>query len=207
VALGADALARPDARRLLLVGAGAQGRAQLEALRLVRPIEEILVLDPDPGALGRLRMTPAAAGLAVRGVGSLEDGIDGADVVVTATWAREPFLFRRHLRPGLHVTTLGPDQPGKCEVAADALGAARVVVDDRRLAVEMGAVGGAGLGEEAIWADLGEVLAGLMPGREAQGDVTVFGAVGLPFQDLAAAWQAYGTARARGLGRWIDFLA
>jgi hypothetical protein len=44
---------------------------------------------------------------------------------VTATWAEEPFLFRRHLRPGMHITTLGPDQPGKCEIAAEALLALR----------------------------------------------------------------------------------
>lgn len=206
-ALGADALARADARTVAVVGAGAQGRSQLAALRFVRPIAAVRVLDPVPAAVDAFRADPACAGLDVHVAASLEDALDGADVAVTATWAREPFLFARHLRPGLHVTTLGPDQPGKCELAADApRAAALVVVDDRRLAVEMGAVGGAGLGPEAIHAELGEVLAGSSRGRASDGDVTVFGSVGLAFQDLAAGWLAYTLARERGMGRPLDLL-
>lgn len=205
-ALGADALARVDARTVAIVGAGAQGRSQLAALRLVRPVAAVRVLDPVPAAAEAFAADPACAGLDLHVAATLEEVLDGADVAVTATWAREPFLFARHLRPGLHVTTLGPDQPGKCEVAADALRAALVVVDDRRLSVEMGAIGGAGLGPEAIHAELGEVLAGTRPGRRSVEDVTVFGSVSLAFQDLAAGWLAYTLARERGVGRSLDLL-
>jgi ornithine cyclodeaminase len=107
----------------------------------------------------------------------------------------------------MHVTTLGPDQPGKCEVGADALEAAVVVVDDRDLAVEMGAVGGAGLGMQAIHAELGEVIAGAKAGRDNDEQITVFGSVGLPFQDLVAGWLAYNGARDLKLGRRIDLLS
>jgi ornithine cyclodeaminase/alanine dehydrogenase-like protein (mu-crystallin family) len=206
-ALGAEALALPDARTAAIIGAGAQGRSQLAALRLVRPIAAVRVFDLVPAAAERFVSDPACEGLAVAAATSLEEALDGAEVVVTATWAREPFLFWRHLCPGTHVTTLGPDQPGKCEVAADALKAAIVVVDDRQLAVEMGAVGGAGLGHEAIHAELGEVLAGTRPGRMDVREVTVFGSVGLAFQDLAAGWLAYTLARQRGIGRGVDLLA
>lgn len=205
-ALGADALARPGARTVAIIGAGAQGRSGLAALRLVRKIAAVRVLDPSGAAAERFSTDPASAGLNVYLATSLDDALDGADVAVTATWAREPFLFARHLRPGLHVTTLGPDQPGKCEVAADALRASRVVVDDRRLAIEMGAVGGAGLGTEAIHAELGEVLAGTVPGRTSMTEVTVFGSVGLAFQDLAAGWLAYTLAQERGIGRSLNLM-
>ncbi len=63
------------------------------------------------------------------------------------------------------MTTLGPDEPGKCEVSADVIRRALFVCDDRGLAVTMGAIGGAGLGPNAIDAELGEVLAGAHPGR------------------------------------------
>lgn len=205
-ALGADALARADARTVAIIGAGAQGRSQVAALRLVRPVETVRVLDPVPAAVEAFAADPTCTGLAVQASTSLEAALDGADIVVTATWAREPFLFARHLRPGMHITTLGPDQPGKCEVAADALRAALVVVDDRQLAVQMGAVGGAGLGPKAIHAELGEVLAGSKPGRGSDADVTVFGSVGLAFQDLAAGWLAYTLARQRDVGRSFDLL-
>lgn len=205
-ALGADALASPDASRVAVIGAGAQGRSQLAALRLVRPIASVRVFDSVVGFGRQFATDPCCDGLSVTVAASLEDALDGAEIVVTATWAKEPFLFRRHVRPGMHATTVGPDQPGKCEIAADVLEDAVVVVDDRRLAVEMGAVGGAGLGPEAVAAELGEVLAGRHPGRTRPDDITVFGSVGLAFQDLAAGWLAYRLAQDRGIGQAVDFL-
>jgi ornithine cyclodeaminase/alanine dehydrogenase-like protein (mu-crystallin family) len=163
-ALGADVLARPDASTVAIIGAGVQGRAQLGALRRVRALTSVRIFDPVRDAASRLVADPVSRGLDVIVAGDLDEALDGADIVVTATWAEKPFIFRRHLCPGMHITTLGPDQPGKCEVAADALLAALVVVDDSALAVDMGAVGGAGLPVDAIHAELGEILAGTRPG-------------------------------------------
>ncbi len=205
-AVGADVLAVAGANRVAIVGAGVQGRAQLSALRLVRPIRWVRVFDNSPHAIGRFLRDPACAGLEVTAAHSLEDALDGCQIAITATWAHQPFLFRRHLHPGLHITTLGPDEPGKCELSADVLQAARVIVDDRKLALEMGAVGGAGLGSDSIHAELGEVIAGAKTGRESGEQVTVFGSVGLAFQDLAAGWLAYTLALERQLGRRFDLL-
>jgi ornithine cyclodeaminase len=146
-------------------------------------------------------------GLAVEAAESAADAVREARVVFTATWAREPFIQAGMLAPGAHVTTLGPDEPGKAEVAADVIRNALFVCDDRMLAVEMGAIGGVGLGSDAIAAELGEVLAGLHPGRTSSEQVTVYGGVGLAFQDLVAAWAIYQAARLRGVGRGIDFIA
>jgi ornithine cyclodeaminase/alanine dehydrogenase-like protein (mu-crystallin family) len=206
-ALGCDILSVPTARSVAIIGAGVQGRSQLSALRLVRPIASVRVLDPSPTATQALMCDPACSGLEVTVAGSIEEVLDGVDIAITATWERTPFLFQRHLHPGLHITTLGPDQPGKCEVAADVLATALVVVDDRQLAVSMGAVGGAGLGIDTIAAELGEIIKGTKPGRRDLQQVTVFGSVGLAFQDLAAGWLAYTLARQQGIGRILDFLA
>jgi len=111
------------------------------------------------------------------------------------------------LTPGAHITTVGPDEPGKCEVDAGVIVDGLFVCDDRDLAVTMGAVGGAGLGPEAIDAELGEIIAGARPGRTNAGQTTIYGGVGLAFQDLAAAWHVYRAARAADVGRGIDFLS
>jgi ornithine cyclodeaminase/alanine dehydrogenase-like protein (mu-crystallin family) len=206
-ALGADVLALPDARCVAIIGAGVQARSQLTALRMVRKLTSVQVFDSSPEAAQRFALDHACAGLNVAVADSVDGVLPGADIAVTSTWARQPFLFRRHLHPGLHITTLGPDQPGKCEVAAEALIDAIVVVDDRKLALEMGAVGGAGLTAAAIHAELGEVIAGLLPGRETAEQVTVFGSVGLAFQDLAAGWLAYKAAREMRLGTSINLLS
>lgn len=79
--------------------------------------------------------------------------------------------------------------------------------DDRDLAVEMGAAGGAGLGPEAIDAELGEVIGGVREGRRTPEQITVYGGVGLAFQDLVAAWHIYERARRAGIGRRMDLLA
>jgi ornithine cyclodeaminase/alanine dehydrogenase-like protein (mu-crystallin family) len=205
-ALGCDLLAVLGATRVAVIGAGVQGRAQLNALRLVRPIESVRVLDISPEAIERFRCDSACAGLDVTTATSLEDVLDNVHIAITATWASQPFLFRCHLHAGLHITTLGPDQPGKCEVAANVLERALVVVDDRKLAVEMGAIGGAGLGIESIHAELGEVIAGIKSGREDEEQVTVFASVGLAFQDLAAGWLVYTLALEHQLGRKFNLL-
>lgn len=206
-ALGADVLAVPGARCVAIIGAGVQGRSQLAALRMVREITSVQVFDSSTEASQRFALDPTCNGLSVTVVDSVEGALEGADIAITSTWAHQPFLFRRHLHAGLHITTLGPDQPGKCEVAAEALTAARVVVDDRKLAVEMGAVGGAGLSAAAIHAELGEIIAGLQPGRETAEQITVFGSVGLAFQDLAAGWLAYNASREMKLGQRINLLS
>ena len=206
-ALGANVLALPDARCVAIIGAGVQGRSQLAALRMVRKLTSVQVFDSSLDAAQKFALDPACAGLRVAMTDSVDAVLAGSHIAITSTWARQPFLFRRHLHPGLHITTLGPDQPGKCEVAAEALTDAIVVVDDRKLALEMGAVGGAGLTAAAIHAELGEVIAGLLPGRETAEQVTVFGSVGLAFQDLAAGWLAYEAARDMRLGTWIDLLS
>lgn len=207
-AIAADALARPDAATVAVVGAGVQGAVQLETLALVRALRQVTVFDTHPGRAGTFaRREGARLGVAVRPVETLADAVSGADMVVTATWARAPFLFPGMVGPGAHVTTLGPDQPGKCELDAALIRDALFVCDDRALAVEMGAIGGAGLGADAIHAELGEVLAGARPGRTAPEQITVFGSVGLAFQDLVVAWHVYREARSRGIGHHLDFLS
>jgi ornithine cyclodeaminase len=110
------------------------------------------------------------------------------------------------IQPGAHITTLGADQPGKAEVAGELLQQALFVCDDRELAVEMGALAGVGLGPEAVGAELGEILAGVHPGRTNADQITVYGSVGLAFQDLVAGWQVYQAAQQAKLGLELDFL-
>ncbi|ADB29995.1 ornithine cyclodeaminase/mu-crystallin [Kribbella flavida DSM 17836] len=203
-ALATDVLAAPGARTLGVIGTGAQAAMVVRGLTSLRPIEQLVGYDVDrPRAQDFL----AAQGIA----GSVADGPSDvaarAEIVALATWSREPLLTAADVRPGRHFTTLGADEPGKVELGADLLGGARVVVDDARLAVAMGAVGNVGLGAGAIAATLGEVLTGARAGRQSAGQVTVYAPVGLPWQDLAISWPVYQAARATGVGRTIDFLS
>jgi ornithine cyclodeaminase/alanine dehydrogenase-like protein (mu-crystallin family) len=203
--LATDLLARKDARRAAIVGAGVQGEMQLREVARLRAIESVTVFDLDRRRADDFasRMT-VELGRPVRAVDSAEEATGGADIVIAATWSRVPFLHPGMIAAGAHVTTLGADEPGKCEATAELLLAGRFVCDDRDLASTVGAVAAAGLGPEVIHADLGEILAGRRAGRTDASQITIFGSVGLAFQDLAVAWPVYCAAVSSGAGVRVD---
>jgi len=204
-ALAADVLARRDVPRVAVIGAGVQGEAQVRALQHVRRVERVDVVDAIPERAGAYaaRVGPAL-GVEVVVQRTVADAVREADLIITATWAKTPFLTRAMVRDGVHITAVGADEPAKGEADAGLIRSARFVCDDRDLAVRMGAIGGAGLGPDAIHAELGEVIAGVKPGRTSPAQITMFGSVGLAFQDLAACWQVYRRARELGVGIEVE---
>ncbi|RZU14040.1 ornithine cyclodeaminase [Kribbella rubisoli] len=185
-----------------VVGAGMQAGMVVGGLAELRDVQGLVVYDLDAERSAQFlarQGIPGSVASSPRAVAT------EADVVVLATWSREALLSAGDVRPGLHLTTLGADEPGKVELSADLLAAARVVVDDRRLAVEMGALGNVGLSNDEVSATLTEVLTGVAPGRRTDDEVTVYAPVGLPWQDLAIAWPVFQAARGRG--QVIDFLS
>jgi ornithine cyclodeaminase/alanine dehydrogenase-like protein (mu-crystallin family) len=130
-----------------------------------------------------------------------------ADVVVLATWSRQPLLDAASARPGQQLTTLGADEPGKIELSRDLLAASRVIVDDIPLAATMGPLANVGLGAEACAGTLGQILRGELAGVENGDRPTVYAPVGLPWQDLALSWPVDQYARQAGLGQRVDLLS
>ncbi|MFC8711386.1 ornithine cyclodeaminase family protein [Streptomyces sp. NPDC057197] len=201
-ALGTHLLAAPgDDTVLGVVGAGAQAEATVRALDTLRPRRDLVVHDLDPG-----RAAEFAARYGGRVLGSAAEVAARAETVVLATWSRQPLLGLADVREGTHLTSLGSDEPGKRELAADLLRAALLVVDDREPAAAMGVLAAAGLPVSAADATLGEVLDGTRPGRPDASARTVYAPVGLPWQDLAVAWTAYRRAGELGVGRHVDLL-
>lgn len=196
-ALAAQALARRAIETVAVIGAGVQGREQLRALRLVRTFRNVRVYDHEPArAAALVAELRDELGAQLEVTTSVKSAVASADVVITATWARTPFLTRDMIAPGTHITAVGADEPGKAELDRDLISRSRFVCDDPDLAVEMGALAGVGLGRDAVYASLGDVLSGRRPGRSSEEEITVFGSVGLPCQDLPAAWMAYQKAKA-----------
>lgn len=195
-AVAADVLARPDAVRVAIVGAGAHAGAQLKSLRLVRSLEHVRVVDLDLERMATFahRMYRALS-VPVRMAGSVEEAVADADLVVSITDAHEPLVFPGMVGPGCHVTSVGADVPGHRELSASLIRQSTFFCDDRRRALGEGALPALGVGEEAVAAELGEVLTGAHPGRTSADEVTLFAAYGLPHQLLAAAWLVYLAAR------------
>lgn len=199
------ALARSDARTVGFIGCGAQAPTVLSALRVA--------LGGDFGLLVSDRKSEAAErfAAAVGGESVSVEQAAGCDVVCTMTPSREPVIEREWVRPGAHINALGADGPGKQELDVRILQEAKVVIDDLHQAEGGGeinvALAAGDLRREELHASLGEVFAGLSPGRESDDEITVFDSTGLALQDVAVARVAYEEAKARGLGLTVDFLS
>jgi alanine dehydrogenase len=181
--LAAETLGRPGSAAV--VGTGVNGRAA--ARTFVARGQDVLVWDADPQ-----RAEAAASEVGARVAASLEEAL-AADRLVTVTPGNEVLLPQGSLRAGQHVSLMGADGPGKAEIAAEELERARVFCDDWEQAShggETAAAVEAGLLSREDVMDLGAVLAGEAPGRQAESDVTLFDSTGLAIQDLAIALAA-----------------
>ena len=204
-AVATRVLAREDARVLAILGAGVQGRSHLRALVPVREFEEVRVYAPS-----REHAQAVADGRATV-ASSAEEAVRGADVVVTATSSSQPVISRAWLAPGAHVNAVGASVPSARELDLETVVDGALFCDSReslrneagefRLAVEQGAISG----EDHVRAELGEVLAGMAPGRTGPDELTVFRSLGLAVEDLAAAVRAVARARELGIGTEVDW--
>ena len=197
-------LARENARVLAILGAGVQGRAHLRSLAPVRAFDEVRVYAPSREHARAL----ADGGASV--ASSAEEAVRGADVVVLATSSPEPVISREWLARGAHVNAVGASVPSVRELDVATVAACALFCDSReslrneagefRLAVEQGAIAG----EDHVRGELGEVLAGMAPGRADPEELTVFRSLGLAVEDLAAAERAVARARELGIGTEVE---
>jgi ornithine cyclodeaminase len=202
--------ARDDARTLAILGAGVQARSHLRALASVRGFEQVRVYAPT-AAHARAVVEEAATARGELSVAtSAEEAVRGADVVVAVTNSPEPVLQRAWLTPGAHVNAVGASTQRTRELDSETVAASALFCDSREsLRNEAGEFAravaeGAIPGEEHIRAELGEVLAGMAPGRRDGGELTLFRSLGVAIEDLAAAERAVATARERGIGTEVD---
>lgn len=176
-------LARPDASVLAILGSGVQARSHLEALRLVRDLREVRVWSPR-------RARAFAEEHGVLAAASAREAVEGADVVLTATSSREPVLEGAWLKPGAHLNAVGAPRPDWRELDDEVLRRSRIYVDSAEACRrESGDVIAAGA--DRIAAELGEVVAGVRPGRRSAGEITLFKSVGLAVEDVVAAGIVY----------------
>lgn len=208
-----DVLARPDATVLAVIGAGAQAPAQILAVAAVRPIRRVLVYARHADAVLALiaqmeqRCEPAIEFALAE---SAEAAIREADVVCTATTSRTPVFDGAVLRPGVHVNGVGSYRPDMRELDVTTLRRAdRIVVDERAAALEeagelIQAIAERAIPASAIDTELGEVIAGLKPGREGAAQITLFKSVGNAVQDAAVAQALVARAEREGVGTEWD---
>lgn len=203
-------LARADAAVCAVFGAGVQARKQLEAVHAVRPLRQAYVLDVSAPARDAFAADMTMLlGVPVAVSDDPQRAVAAADIVVTATSSHDPILDGDWLRPGTHVNNIGSHAPDARELDTRTVVRSRFVADlksanlaeagDILIPIKEGAVT-----EDHIVASLGEIVAGMKPGRQSDDEITVFKSCGLAVQDVSTALAVYRAARERGVGVDVD---
>lgn len=206
-----DALAKPDAGDLAILGSGAQARSHLAAMAAVRKLRRVRVWSRTRANAERFaREQGARHGVAVEVCADAAAAVRGADLVCTTTSSSTPVLLGSWLAPGAHVNAVGACFAASRELDGEAVARSRFFTDRResclaeagdfRLARDEGAIGDAHL-----LGEVGDVFTGKLAGRTGPLDVTVFESLGIAVEDLASAHHLLSRARETGAGQWLEW--
>ncbi|RFB88310.1 ornithine cyclodeaminase family protein [Rhizobium leguminosarum bv. trifolii] len=205
-AVAAKHLSRHNASVAAIFGAGMQARLQLEALRLVRPIREARIWARDAakaeGVAGELT---GKLGFPVTAMSDPRKAISGTDLIVTTTPAETPIVEADWLEPGQHLTAMGSDAEHKNEIDPTVIASAGLYVADslkqtRRLGELHHAIDAGLVAADAVFAELGQIVAGRVPGRTSDDQITIADLTGTGIQDTAIATLAFARAGAAKAG-------
>ena len=192
-AVATDALARADAEVLAIFGTGIQAEAHLRAVPLVRKFREILLWGRSPERTRAFaERMGEEIGQAITPMPDAEEVTRKTDVICTVTSSREPVVLGDWVRPGTHINLVGSSLLGPVEVDSELVAKARYFADYRpgvlAQAAELAVARDAGLVDDShVVGEIGEVLAGSIPGRENDRQITLYKSLGHVVQDLAAA--------------------
>lgn len=205
-------LAPPDARSLAVFGCGNQGRMHVRYLLEVFNFEEIWAYDSDPPVTAEFAAAVTRDhGLPVRVADGPGLAAARAQVLVTCTPSKVPYLKKADILPGTTIAAIGSDSPDKQELEEAILASATVVTDiteqcaaagELHHALESGLITRAG-----VHGEIGEIVAGRKPGRRDAREIIVYDATGTALQDTAGAIVVYERAREQGLGMVLDLFA
>ena len=197
-AVAATRLARRDARSMMVIGCGNQGRSHVRALQVVRSIDRIYAMDTNgESALAFARDTGAKV---------VDHSVD-ADIVVTCTPSQSPILDS--VAPGTFVAAVGADSTVKQEIAPALMASSKIVTDLTAQCAAIGdlhhAIASGKILRKEVHAELADIVVGKARGRESEDEVIIFDSTGIALQDVAAAAIVYERARAKSRGLEFAF--
>jgi alanine dehydrogenase len=200
-------LARPDASRLGILGAGVQARSHLEAIAATRRLTCVRAWGPDAAQLREFASEMSRkAGVEVVASRNAEDAVTAADLIVLATASPDPVIRSEWVADGAHVVSVGACRPDQREMDGALIARARLVVDSRDAAlVESGDIvqgmAEGRFGRDHLAGELGEIALGRVPGRLDRASITLFKSLGLAVEDVVTAAWVVRRAGLMGIGR------
>ena len=219
-AIGIKYLARRDAKKLVILGCGELAAYLIAATLIVMPdLEKVVLINPHHpekaiekqneivskadfllAQSGEKRRTEITAAI------DIEEAVETADIIITATASYEAMIKRDWVRQGTHFSCMGSDMSGKQEIDEEILKDAKVFGDDQLQCLSVGECEKAykdGL-ISGITGEIGEIISGMISGRTADSDVTIFDSTGIALQDLASAAIILKNAERMSIGCEVD---
>lgn len=199
-------LARRNSKTIGVVGAGLQGRGQLEAICRVASFESGFVFDVFGEAANKMvEYAKEKLNLDMKVETSPSNVAAHSDVLVTTTTSKEPFLSWDMIMPGTHINAVGSNLPGRRELQESLLGRATVFVDSLEQVLKesgdlIAPIAAGAYSADRIAGEIGEVISGAKPGRVSHDQVTLFKSVGIAVEDVAVADLIFREALKAGIG-------
>lgn len=211
-AVAARHLARPEAAVVTVCGCGTQGRVQLRALAAVLRLTRAYAVDRDSArAAVFAKEMSRSLGFEVVAADDLDAAVRASDVCVTCTPSRKPILRRTSVAPGTFLSAVGADNEHKQELEPALMASGAIVVDILEQAAAIGdlhhAIAAGAVSAGDVRAELGQVVAGLRPGRRSDDEIVIFDSTGMALQDVAAAAAVYERAIRDGRGLEVNLAA
>ena len=208
-AVAAKYLARSDAKIATICGCGNQGRISLRALSKVLPIERVWAFDRGQAQAQRFASQLAEElRIDIEAVSDLETAVRQSDICITCTPSKQPLLKSDFIAPGTFIAAVGADSAEKQELEPALLSRSKIVVDVLEQCASIGELHhalDAGLITRAdVYGELGEVIAGVKPGRTSSDEIVIFDSTGMALQDVVTAAAVYEKAVSKGAGTLIN---
>lgn len=206
-ALAARYLARPDSRRMALIGNGSQSEFQALAFHTLLGITEVSLYDIDPAASAKLAANlNAFPALKVSIAASVADAVRGADIVTTVTADKTyaTILTPEMIEPGMHLNAVGGDCPGKTELHREIVERARVIVEYEPQSRVEGEI--QHMPADSPVTEFWQVVNGQVQGRQSPEQVTLFDSVGFALEDYSALRYVLDVAKALDIGSEIELV-
>jgi ornithine cyclodeaminase len=209
-AVAAKYMASNSVEQVGLMGAGAQGRYQIEALARVCSFQRLLVYDHHSANSERyVTDMKEKIRAEISPVATAEEAVRGSRIIITATPSREPIVLGDWVEPGTHITAVGSDNPDKQELDVSVLKKAdRIIADSIPQCLRLGeihhAIEAGVITNQDIHGELGEVVSGRIRGRLKDSEITVCDLTGVGVQDAAIAGLVVRKASGSDVGIQIE---
>jgi ornithine cyclodeaminase/alanine dehydrogenase-like protein (mu-crystallin family) len=203
-------LAREGAGDLAILGSGTQAGTHLGAMLLCRKIHRVRVWSRNPQNARQFSECESRRhNITVEVMPTVQEAVQGADIICTTTSSADPILPGQHLSAGTHINAVGSSVPFARELDSEAVVKSRLFVDRRESTIneagdflipkKEGAIG-----DNHIQGEIGEILLGKVKGRKSQEEITLFKSLGLAVEDLASADHIYKKASAARMGTLVE---